>query len=137
MTWLKIVFVIGVVGTLSACTGMTSSFDCGKVGGQGVGCSSMEQVNQMANEGKFSQRDGVETGDDTGQMAIGKLTGFQGATPKSGMPLRFGESVQNMWVAPYTDTGNNYHWAQMVTMIIAPGHWVGAPVSSIKASGEN
>lgn len=133
----KILFTFLAVGTLAGCAGVNGKFSCPKVGGKGVGCASMEQVNQMANQGDFNQSGGVAGDSKDNTTVAGKLTGFRGLTPSSGMPLRFGETVQNVWIAPYTDKQNNYHWAQMVTVIVAPGHWVGSPVSSIQDSGEN
>jgi type IV conjugative transfer system lipoprotein TraV len=50
-----------------------------------------------------------------------------------GTPFRYGETVQRIWVAPYTDTENNYHQDSFMYVIIKDGHWVGTPVKSLVA----
>ena len=124
---------------LASCAATNGKFDCNKVGGRGVGCASLGTVNQMANEGAFNQTDTVNNGDVnayTATPASVQSTGFTGVTPSAGMPLRYGESVQNVWIAPFVDTGGSYHWPQMVSVIVTPGHWVGRPVAAIQDSME-
>lgn len=134
---LKCFLLVCVMGTLAGCTGSNGQFNCNKVGGRGVGCASLDQVNQMANEGQFTQTASSSSTADLSTAIASVRTGYQGITPRAGMPLRYGEAVQNVWIAPYVDQGGSYHWPQMVSVIITPGHWVGAPLNALKQSAES
>ena len=123
-----------VAASLAGCAGTNGHFNCDKVGGRGVGCASLDQVNQMANEGQFTQTSASTTSNTINTALPAVQTGYQGITPKAGMPLRYGEAVQNVWIAPYVDQGGNYHWPQMVSVIVSPGHWVGAPLNALQQS---
>ena len=45
-------------------------------------------------------------------------------------PLRYGETVQRIWIAPFEDTSGNYHQESYVYTIVKPGHWLGYPVKA-------
>lgn len=116
--------------SLSACSTMNSSFDCPNKAG--VNCKSLDQINGM-----------VDTGQIRGQSDIGGSSldvnspvfeAFPVTTSYApGQPLRYGETVQRIWVAPYEDSEGNYHQDNLVYAIVKGGHWIGKPVKSIKA----
>jgi type IV conjugative transfer system lipoprotein TraV len=50
-----------------------------------------------------------------------------------GEPLRFGETVQRIWIAPYEDTEGNYHQDSLIYAIMKGGHWIGKPVKVVQS----
>lgn len=133
----RMVILLLISFLLASCAGVNSQFGCNKVGGKGVGCASLDTVNQMADAGAFNGSDPLpSTVRDNTPAPDPMMTGYQGVTPSAGEPLRYGESVQNIWIAPFVDTTGNYHWPQMVSVVVQKGHWVGEPVAAIQASAE-
>ena len=61
----------------------------------------------------------------------GKDTGYNVATPIPGEPVRFGETVQRVWIAPYEDASKNYHEPSYIYAVLDKSHWVGLPVKSV------
>lgn len=130
---------ISSAALLSGCAGTKTNFDCNNVGGI-QGCATLGHVNRMADRGDFnrSSSSAPPTSNNTPNT---KPTGYflktPGVdTPSSGEPLRFGETMQNVWIAPYVTKDNSYMWASMASIIITPGHWIGEPVSAISQSGD-
>lgn len=133
------VMAISSIVLLSGCAGTKTNFDCNNVGGI-QGCATLGHVNRMADRGDFNRgsNNGSPTADNTSNA---KPTGYflktPGVdTPASGEPLRYGETMQNVWIAPYVTKDNSYMWASMASIIITPGHWIGEPVSAISQSGD-
>jgi conjugal transfer pilus assembly protein TraV len=134
----KITAIVGAVILLSGCAGINSQFDCHKVGGLGAGCVSLDHVNQMANSGDFNH----PTSNNARSIQAGLSKGDQYARQhqlkalrKAGMPVRTGESVQRVWVAPFVDTSGNYHTPSTVYTVTRSSRWIGEPVKAIKRSG--
>ena len=48
--------------------------------------------------------------------------------PNANQPLRYGETVQKLWVAPFEDKEGNYHNSSEIFVITKGGHWIGRPV---------
>ena len=48
-----------------------------------------------------------------------------------GQPVRYGETVQRIWIAPYEDTEGNYHQDSFMYSVMKGGHWKGNPVKNI------
>ena len=124
---------------LSGCAGTKTHFDCNNVGGI-QGCATLGHVNRMADRGDFNRASSnAQSASDSASNA--KPTGYflktPGVdTPQSGAPLRYGETMQNIWIAPYVTKDGSYMWASMASIIITPGHWIGEPVSAISQSGD-
>ena len=133
---------------LSACTGMNADFHCNAKAGDS--CMPISQVNQLANAGAYNQanqgqlnadaandRDTASTnGDDA--SAKGYLTsnmhgGYTVPTPTAGMPVRLGDEIQRVWVAPFEDSAGTFHEASFVYMVLKPAKWIGHPVAAITA----
>lgn len=117
--------------SLTACTSMNSSLDCPNRAG--TNCKSLDQINAMVDGGSSSS-----TGSQTNQIAnINDAAQFQSfpslASYYPGAPLRYGETVQRIWVAPYEDTAGNYHQDSMMYVIMQRGHWIGNPVNAIQS----
>ena len=121
---------MSAIFALTGCAGMNSQFNCNKVGGKGVGCASLDQVNSMVNQGAFNN-----TSTSSNQNIKPSYTsGFSVAAPTAGTPVRYSETIQQVWIAPYEDTSGNYHEPSMVYAVIQPSHWIGLPVEAIQNS---
>ncbi|MCD8525497.1 MAG: type IV conjugative transfer system lipoprotein TraV [Gammaproteobacteria bacterium] len=140
---LKITVLLSVLSLgLTGCAEMNSDFTCPMT--NGMQCKRIDQVNGMVDQGAI---------DTTGQDAptsSAQTTG-SGITPDGnvanaqfiypypkdaeavpGQPLRYGESVMRLWIAPYEDTQDNYHAPSIVYTVVKSGHWTGIPVEEIK-----
>jgi conjugal transfer pilus assembly protein TraV len=56
--------------------------------------------------------------------------------PMVGEPIRYGETVQQIWLAPFEDTAGNYHEPSIVYIILQPPHWIGVPTKAIVSEDE-
>lgn len=138
MKVLKISLLFLVV-SLSGCAGMNGDFNCNKIGGEGAGCVSMNQVNTMANEGFFNQKQNTlvtpsaSTSIQVSQTeTINKKLGYTRAVPTAGRPTRTVDVVDRIWFAPYKDKEDNYHDSNFVYTVITYSHWNDYPVSAIQ-----
>lgn len=104
---------------------MNSSFDCPNRAG--VMCKSVDQINGMVDSGQISGR--MQSSADSSSSSNSEFQPYSvtsGFYP--GAPLRYGETVQRIWIAPFEDTDKNYHQDSYMYAIIKDGHWIGAPV---------
>lgn len=124
---------------LSGCTGMNSSFGCNARAGDS--CTPVSQVNQMANAGDY---DNVQSGGPSPQIPppqshtqtfgyTDQNAGYNIQTPIPGEPVRFGETVQRVWIAPYEDASNNYHEPSYVYTVLNKAHWIGLPAKEVSS----
>lgn len=118
------------LGTLTACSTMNSKFDCPNQAG--VRCKSLDQINAMVNNGQLSGRateESTNINNDLQFQAFPQLASYQ-----TGSPIRYGETVQRIWIAPYEDTEGNYHQDSVMYVVMKNGHWIGNPVKTIRSS---
>lgn len=114
---------------LTACSSMNSSFDCPNQ--SGVSCKSLDQINGMVDSGQIHGRTNV--GWDESANRAAEFEAFPNvAAYRPGAPIRYGETVQRIWVAPYEDAEGNYHQDSLMYAIVKHGHWIGSPPKSIK-----
>lgn len=145
-----------IAALLSGCAGMNTDFGCNEV--QGVSsCTSMWNVNKMANEGDFNNATRVLT-NSKGQMVITpasgagvvanpsiaagagpstknaptQAVGYMGPTPQPGAPIRYGETTEQIWIAPWVDTAGNYHEPAYIYTVVSSGHWIGDPAQAVR-----
>lgn len=132
-----------VLAYLSGCAGMNGGFGCHAKAG--TGCTPVSQVNAEAQAGAFDyQTSGGRIELPTHQTLgyarsknpLGRARGYRGTTPMPGEPVRFGERLQRIWIAPYQDLANNYHEPSYVYTVIEKPHWIGVPAKEIKTSKE-
>ena len=130
--------ILGIAG----CASTSSDFECPNPGS--VMCKRLDQVDQMADRGEITaNQDGTgETADTDGQSdhvvtlsndpnaAFGNFSSPYPISFQPGTPLRYGETVMRIWIAPYEDKEGNYHQQSYVDTVIKPGHWIGNPVKS-------
>ena len=122
--------------SLTGCAGMNSKFGCNAVAGDS--CTPVSVVNRNAAAGDY---DNMESGGSTNASASqsntqtygyeGTDVGYNVATPMPGQPVRFGETVQRIWLAPYQDNAGNYHEPSYVYTVLEKPHWIGLPAKEV------
>lgn len=135
----KLIITLPVWLLLSSCAGMNSKFDCNSTGGI-AGCASLSQVNRLADQGAFSDGEAINNQTQLKSASYSTLSpnpqGSWQQTPVLGSPLHAGETVQNLWIAPYETKDGAYSWPSMVSIVLQPGHWVDSPSKEIQQSSE-
>lgn len=106
--------------TLSACSSMNSSFDCPNQAG--VLCKNLDQINRMVDSEEINPHKPRAA-----TYLKARSLEFQ-AYPYplknfSHTPLRSGDTVQRMWIAPYEDNEGNYHEDSVVYIVMQKGQW--------------
>lgn len=121
------------IGMLSGCTGMNGKFGCDAKAGDS--CTPVSVVNRNAVAGDYDNVDnGSGNSNDASTQTFGyasKDTGYNVTTPVPGEPVRFGETVQRVWIAPYKDSSHNFHEPSYVYTVLNKAHWIGVPQKSI------
>jgi conjugal transfer pilus assembly protein TraV len=110
---------------------MNSSFDCPNKAG--LNCKSLDQINEMVDNGNIRGRTQLSTEKAT-EVEVAGNTEFQSypmiASFIPSQPLRYGETVQRIWIAPFEDNEGNYHQENVMYSIMQSGHWIGQPVKT-------
>jgi len=142
----QLIILVGVVLLLTSCAETNSKPNCNKVGGKGVGCVSMDTAYGMSKQGYFD-RNRPDPADDSANSNPNISDPAQSSLfinkadvnwqPMAGQPLRYGETVQVIWIAPYVDSVGDYYYPHQVSTIVKNGYWIGAPQSEINLSGDN
>ena len=143
---IKITGLLSVLSmlALTGCAEMNSDFTCPMT--NGMQCKRIDQVNNMVDNGDIDT-----TGQDAPTFAPSSSGGAGVASPDAnvapanfiypypkdgeavpGQPLRYGESVMRLWIAPYEDKEANYHTPSIVYSVVKSGHWIDQPVQEIK-----
>lgn len=123
---------------LNACSSMNSSFDCPMK--SGVRCESLDQVNAQVDRGEIGHEDlkmtafhqPIKSMNENTKQSLYKDAGYL----QKGEPLRYGETVMRIWVAPYEDNSGNYHQESDVYTIVKPSHWISYPPKQSRMSEE-
>lgn len=121
-------------GFLSGCAGMNTKFGCNAVAGDS--CTPVSVVNRQAEAGDYNNVDNADPAiaqsSNTQTLGYaGKDAGYNVATPMPGEPVRYGETVQRVWIAPYEDSSKNYHEPSYIYAVLDKAHWVGLPAKSV------
>lgn len=148
MKKIKSVFLICssviLLGSLSGCASLNSSFDCKKP--PLVMCKSLDQVNTMVNRGQLGrglEDPGCPTCSREPQKPIVNMenipsgnftTPYPQAALNQGDPLRYGETVMRIWVASYQDDNGNYYQPSELYTVIKPGYWINHPPKAVVSS---
>ena len=128
---------------LSGCASMNSNFDCPMK--PGVMCKSLDSVNGMVDQGQLGKESDTDCKDchngKSNSKSTNQFSAFNTPFPakmgiQPGAPVRYSESVLQVWVAPYEDAQGNYHQESDVFTVVKGGHWVGAPVKAINSDDE-
>lgn len=126
-----------LIAFLSGCSGLNSNFNCNKVDGIGTGCTSMQSVNQMADEGRFVSDNDASLKKAATPKKLMLPPGLAIDAPHPGDPVRFSESIQQIWIAPYEDKQGNYHEPSLIYTVIYPAHWIGVTEKDIQEDEED
>lgn len=113
-----------MTGFLTACSSMNSGFDCPNKAG--VMCKSIDEIDGMVDSGQLQGRHQQVTQLEQSNTEFQPYAITTGYYP--GAPLRYGETVQRIWIAPFEDTEHNYHQDGLMYAIVKDGHWIGSPV---------
>ncbi len=138
-----IIATVFSVLSLVGCADMNSDFSCPMT--NGMQCKRIDTVNDMVDQGAIDT-----TGQDQSHGSAGSPMQFTPDTnitadhiiqpypndmdAVSGQPLRYGESVMRLWVAPYEDAQDNYHAPSFIYTVVQSGHWTGIPMQELKGS---
>lgn len=101
---------------LSGCTRLNEDFDCPAP--KGGSCKRMDQIYEMVNGQSGASGESLKVAPTRNPLVI---------EGKPGDPLRYGEGVMRIWIAPYEDTDGNYHQANQVYSVVREGHWIQNP----------
>ncbi len=131
-------FVVSLMGCLAGCTGMNGQFNCHRIDGKGVGCTSVENVNQLASEGEFATQRVTASNalNNAGGQAGVRWNRYPLSTPNVGEPLRYQDQVMRIWIAPYQDEAGRYVEPSYVAIVVKPSHWVGFSTTAIQHSNQ-
>lgn len=106
---------------LSGCAKLNQDFDCPAP--NGGSCKRMDQVYDMVNGDGGVGHEPLAVVPNRNPLAV---------EGRPGEPLRYGEGVMRLWIAPYEDTDGNYHQANQVYSIVREGHWIQNPPVATK-----
>lgn len=126
---------------LSGCAKMNSKFDCPMK--PGVMCESLDQVNAQVNQGTLggtstSMTPTCKNCETQKNKDFGNFTTpYPTIAMNPGDPVRYGETVLRIWMAPYEDKDGNYYQPTILYTVVKPGHWIGQPVKAITDEGDN
>jgi conjugal transfer pilus assembly protein TraV len=138
MKKLFLILMIPVPILLSSCAEMNSKFDCPMK--PGVSCASLDEVNARVDRGEIGSVPAeltyrpVASNYVVNQKQLISPASFNEIGVRK--PLRYGESIQRIWVAPFEDTSGNYHQESDIYTIVKPGHWIGYPIKAINNEEE-
>gem|GEM_PF-998803 len=140
-----IILIFPLCMLISSCAGLNSQFDCAMK--PGIRCESIDSINARVDRGEIGSGGLSDVSDPKlSQMPIYKNThrslmsltkgeSHRGG-PLRGEPLRYGETVQRVWVAPFEDKQGNYHQESEIFTVTNPGSWIGAPLKEKDETGE-
>jgi len=121
---------------LFGCSEMNSQFDCPMK--PGIRCESISSINARVDRGEIGHTKSISTPNNKmpampiyKDSSIGRYHYLA-----RGEPLRYGETVQRVWVAPFEDKQGNYHQESDIYTVVKPGHWIGTPLKEINAEDE-
>lgn len=137
MKLIKIMSGLTVIISLSGCSSMFSNQARCPFNDQG-GCQSVESVNKMIDQRKFTDHGRFVQQAGAGDTTIKKSfapskswSGWNSPTPFSGSPMRTPEIDARMWVSPWQDTDNSYHGSSYITFVVQQSHWNNLPAKAI------
>jgi len=144
--------IAGSTVLLAGCSSMFSNEARCPFADQG-GCQSVEDVNKMISERKFtangdfvqqayaansansvnhgSASSGNDGTNSNNKATDGNWSGWNSPTPFSGQPLRTQEIDARMWVAPWQDQDNSYHGSSYITFVVQAAQWSNLPAKAI------
>ncbi len=141
---LKSFFALGMVSLLSGCADLNAHFDCPMK--PGINCKRVDEINTMVDRGDLTAQGPmphchgggcVDTVNNDALNADLPVTPYPISAINNGDPLRYGETVLRIWVAPYEDTQGDYYQPTVLYRVVKPGHWIGGPVKALTNNEES
>ena len=133
-----LIVMLPILISLTGCASMNSNFDCPMK--PGIMCASLDEVNAKVDRGEIGNEPIELTYHPLNNKPFHQARLLEPAScddnPEIRKPLRYGESVMRVWVAPFEDTVGNYHKESDIYTIVKPGHWIGYPVKAINDDEE-
>jgi conjugal transfer pilus assembly protein TraV len=129
-TKLFLVLMLPMLTAINGCAEVNSKFDCPMK--PGISCESLDQVNARVDRGEIGHS-AVQTAN---LHASTRYSSQRIPGSFKGEPLRYNETVQRIWIAPFEDTAGNYHQESEVYTVSKPSHWIGNPRKEINADQE-
>ncbi len=127
---------------LTGCASLNNKFDCSLK--PGVMCKSIDQVNTQVDQGVLGGNSTASTCKKCNAVNSKQIntrgnfiTPSPNLTLNPGDPIRYGETVMRVWMAPFEDKDGNYYQPTVLYTVIKPGHWMGQPVKAITDEGDN
>lgn len=128
--------ILPLLMLMSSCAELNDKFDCPAQ--SGIRCESITSINARVDRGELGVH-GINSIENKTMEAIPTYIPHQLNTPhysSKGEPLRYAETVQRVWVAPFEDKQGNYHQENDIYTVAKPGKWIGAPLKEIDPTGE-
>jgi conjugal transfer pilus assembly protein TraV len=132
----KLMMLLPLLMLMSSCAELNSQFDCPM--SSGIRCESITSINARVDRGELGVN-GISSIENKNVRVIPAYTPYQFNAPRyssKGEPLRYAETVQRVWVAPFEDKQGNYHQENDIYSIAKPGRWIGSPLKEIDPTGE-
>ena len=132
----KMMLILPMIIVLFGCSEMNTQFDCPMK--PGIRCESIDSINARVDRGEIGRaRLTPASATNLQQMPMYKNSNIGNYRLSSkGEPLRYGETVQRLWVAPFEDKEGNYHQESDIYTVVKPGHWIGSPLKETNEDGE-
>ena len=115
--------------SLCACSTTSETFDC--PAGNGVGCKSISEINQMVDQGTLGSE--MEKGKQSMVLPLSApimATGSSAVESSAAIPFsdaiavhRIQEEHLRVWIAPFQDEQGNLHEGSVIHTVLKPGYW--------------
>jgi conjugal transfer pilus assembly protein TraV len=119
---------------LSSCAKLNSQFDCPMK--SGIRCESLSSINARVDRGELGIGKQDINEDSVAMPTYIPQHNTNGHLTSKRKPLRYAETVQRVWIAPFEDKQGNYHQENTIYTVAKSGRWQGTPLKEIDLPGE-
>lgn len=117
-SYLIIIFAFVLTGC--AGMGMNDSFSCGV--GEGMGCRSVSEVNEIVSSSNITESEIIQSSDKEAPAVVSLLSYYEGVS-NDWMPERAPEKRLKIWFAPHIDIYDNYVEETVVYSVVKDSRW--------------
>jgi hypothetical protein len=119
---MKIFLIIISALLLTGCAGMgmNDSFSCGV--GDGLGCRSVSEVNDIVSFSNITDSEIIQSSDTEAPAVVSMLSYYEGAS-NDWMPERAPEKRLRIWFSPHIDIYDNYVEETVVYSVVKEAGW--------------
>jgi conjugal transfer pilus assembly protein TraV len=114
------------LSSLGGCAGMNSEFACNARAGDS--CTPVSVVNKNAEAGRYDNINNASA--QQSHTFVSQLNypikpqNVKYSSLIANEPIRLGETIQRIWLAPYKDTEHNFHEESYVYIVLKKAHWI-------------